>query len=54
MERRNNKQLAQMLIDYARERLAAKRDVNPELWQLAEPFKPQAVANLQAMFKTNS
>ena len=50
LERRNNKQLSQMLIDYARERLAAKRTVNPELWQLVAPFNFQAVEDLKAAF----
>lgn len=49
-ERRNNEQLSQMLIDYARERLAAKRTVNPELWQLVTPFNSQAVADLEPAF----
>ena len=49
---RNNRQLSQMLIDYARERLAAKRTVSEELWELAAPFNPEAVANLQAEFST--
>ena len=48
LKQRNNEQLSQMLIDYARERLAAKREVNPQLWQLAAPFKPQIVASLKA------
>ena len=52
LKQRNNEQLSQMLIDYARERLAAKRKVNPQLWQLAAPFKPQAVANLEAAFES--
>ena len=52
LKHRNNEQLSQMLIDYARERLAAKRDVNPQLWQLAAPFKPEAVASLEAAFKS--
>lgn len=52
LKQRNNEQLSQMLIDYARERLAAKRKVNPQLWQLAAPFKPQAVASLEAAFKS--
>ena len=50
LERRNNPQLSQMLIDYARERLAAKRTVNPELWQLVAPFNSQAVADLKPAF----
>ena len=45
---RNNQQLSQMLIDYARERLAANRTVNPQLWELAMPFQPQVVKELQA------
>ena len=50
LERRNNPQLSEMLIDYARERLAAKRTVNPELWQLVAPFNSQAVADLEPAF----
>ena len=50
LETRNNQQLSQMLIDYARERLAAKRTVNPELWQLVAPFNSQAVAELKTAF----
>lgn len=50
LERRNNEQLSQMLIDYARERLAAKRTVNPELWQLVMPFNSQVVADLESAF----
>ena len=50
LESRNNQQLSQMLIDYARERLAANRTVNPELWQLVTPFNPQVVAELKAAF----
>ncbi len=36
-ERRANTTLAQMLIDYARERLAAKRPVPVDLWAAARP-----------------
>ena len=50
LECRNNEQLSQMLIDYARERLAAKRKVNLELWQLVTPFNSQAVADLEPAF----
>lgn len=52
LKQRNNEQLSQMLIDYARERLAAKRKVDPQLWQLAAPFKPQTVASLKAAFQS--
>ena len=51
LKRRNNQQLSQMLIDYARERLAAKRTVNPELWELVAPFNSQAVAELEPAFE---
>ena len=36
LELRANPTLAQMLTDYANERLAANRTVSPELWQLVE------------------
>jgi len=49
LEQRNNPQLAQMLIDYARERLAANRTVDAELWDLAEPFKPETVSELKSI-----
>ena len=48
LEQRNNPQLAQMLIDYARERLAAKRTVSDELWELVKPFQPEVVQELKA------
>ena len=47
LQRRNNQQLSQMLIDYARERLAAKRTVSSELWELVMPFQPEVVAQLK-------
>ena len=50
LKRRNNPQLARMLLDYARERLAAKRSINPELWELAAVFQPQEVTELKAAF----
>ena len=52
LKRRNNQQLCQMLIDYARERLAAKRTVSPELWELVMPFKPEVVAELKSTSET--
>jgi hypothetical protein len=38
LEKRHNKNLAQSLIDYAHERWAAHRDVNPLLWMFVSPF----------------
>ncbi|KQR69627.1 EboA domain-containing protein [Pedobacter sp. Leaf176] len=38
LDERANKQLALTLSDYARERYAAGRQVNPQLWRLAGPF----------------
>jgi len=38
LEQRNNVELAAMLLDYARERMAASRPVSAELWTLAMPF----------------
>lgn len=48
LERRNNQQLSQMLIDYARESLAANRTVSSELWELVMPFQPEMVAKLKS------
>ena len=47
LKSRNNPQLAQMLIDYACERLAADRAVSNELWELVVPFQPDTVAKLK-------
>ncbi|MFK7994382.1 MAG: EboA domain-containing protein [Granulosicoccus sp.] len=41
LEKRNNAELAQMLLDTARERRAASRPVSEELWALAMPFMTQ-------------
>jgi hypothetical protein len=38
LDSRTNPRLARMLLDYARERWAAKRDVSPELWRPLSPF----------------
>ena len=38
IDRRRNKKLANMLVDYAHERWAADRSVSPELWRPVGPF----------------
>lgn len=38
LDRRANPALARMLTDFAHERWAARRDVNPELWRCVGPF----------------
>lgn len=43
LDRRRNSHLARMLCDYAHERWAASRPVNPELWRCVGPFAAGAV-----------
>lgn len=38
LDRRSNRQLAEIVSDYAHERWAAGRPVSPELWRLVAPF----------------
>ncbi len=43
LDQRSNKQLAQTLSDYAHERWAAHRAVNPMLWRCVGPFIDQQI-----------
>jgi hypothetical protein len=38
LEKRANRELAAILVDYARERWSANRPVDPQLWRLTGPF----------------
>lgn len=51
LDERANPQLAQMLVDYARERRAAGREVSPELWRATGSFCDSAfVEDLERSF----
>ena len=46
LRQRNNRRLAQSLTDYAYERHAAHREINPMLWILVGPFMDERTFNL--------
>lgn len=46
IEDRNNKRLADALVDYAYERYAAGREINPVLWELVGPFADKRATDL--------
>jgi hypothetical protein len=55
INRRSNPKLMKMLVDYAHERWAAKRSVNPELWRCVGPHADaRAIADLQKVLETGT
>lgn len=55
LDKRCNPALAQMLIDYAHERWAAKRAVSPELWRCVGPHaNDEALNDLAKVLETGS
>ena len=53
LNERLNPKLAQMALDYANERFAALRKVNPELWQLVAPWtRPQDMHDIERIIWT--
>jgi hypothetical protein len=55
LDKRANPQLARMLCDYAHERWAAGRQVNPELWRCVGPFATgHALDDLQHVLETGT
>lgn len=46
LDDRANRELARMLVDYARERWAAQRDVSPELWRPVGPYANEYLEEL--------
>ncbi|WP_234735585.1 EboA domain-containing protein [Tellurirhabdus bombi] len=54
LQERRNERLAAIVIDYARERRAAGRDIHSQLWTLAEPFiSPDQRPEMEALFGVN-
>jgi hypothetical protein len=54
LDERANKELASILIDYASERTAAGRSVNPQLWRLVSKFIDESNFNyIQKLFKSD-
>lgn len=54
LDERANKELALILIDYANERWAAHRSVNPQLWRLVAKFIDETTfKNIEKAFRSN-
>ena len=52
LDQRRNKHLAAILVDYAHERWAAGRNVNPQLWRLVAPYIDEKVfPDLKRLFE---
>jgi hypothetical protein len=55
LDRRANAKLAKILVDFARERWAAKRPVSPELWRCVGPYADDAALSaLEQVLTTGS
>jgi hypothetical protein len=52
LDERRNPELARMLVDYARERWAARRSVSPELWRCVGPFADAYFNDLMKAFRS--
>lgn len=50
LDKRNNERLATSLLDFAEERLAAGRQVDPEIWRLTSSYFPEKTGLLQSKF----
>ncbi|MGJ7029647.1 EboA domain-containing protein [Niabella hirudinis] len=50
LQRRKNTALATSILGYAEERLAARRDIDPEIWSLTTPFFPEETEILTSKF----
>lgn len=54
LDERVNPELASILVDYANERRAAHRSINPQLWRLVTPFINEATLHyLDDLFKSD-